>query len=462
MAYEIQDETLVQRYPLAQLRAFCDAFLRRLGASADEATLISAGLMTASQWWHPGQGQGLEKLFRYQRRVANGGILPNAPMRFVVDGPAYALLDAAKGFGYVAAQRAMQRALEKARASGIAMVGVRHSNHFGIAGYHALTAARQGFIGWALTNAAAEMAPWGSAQVVLGTNPWGIAIPRSQSQAIVLDMALTMSGKGMMRWYAREGREMPPDWALTPAGQPTTDPEAAMAGPLLPIGAYKGYGLSLFSDVLAGVMTGALFGRQVFQDDQNFDVGHMLIAIDPAALLPAADFERRLEELVAQVKGAAPIDEARPVLLPGEVEFGRMRERQARGIPVAQAEAREFREHHIETVQQAMRLGVRVTAGTDAGGWFHGNNSVELDMLVDAGMTPMQAIAAGTREAAACCGLERDLGTLEAGKLADLIVVDGNPLNDITVLQERERIRLVMKEGVAYRDLLSRPESRNG
>ena len=126
----------------------------------------------------------------------------------------------------------------------------------------------------------------------------------------------------------------------------------------------------------------------------------------------------------------------------------------AEGNPVAQVEAREFREHHIETVQQAMGYGVRVVAGTDAGGWFHGNNAVELDMLVDAGMTPMQAIVAGTSEAAACCGLGAELGTVGAGKLADLIVVDGNPLADITVLQERDRIRLVMKEGQVYRDLL--------
>ena len=124
------------------------------------------------------------------------------------------------------------------------------------------------------------------------------------------------------------------------------------------------------------------------------------------------------------------------------------------GNPVAQVEAREFREHHVETVQQAMRLGVRVVAGTDAGGWFHGNNSIELDMLADAGMTPMQAIVAGTREAAVCCGLGEDLGTLEAGKLADVIVVDGNPLGDVTVLQDRERVRLVMKEGQVFRSLL--------
>ena len=335
MAYELQDASLVNHYSLETLRSFTIDFMRGLGATGEEAAIVSDGLMTASQWWHPGQGQGLEKLFRYHRRVKNGGIRPDAPMRWVSDGPAYALLDAAKGFGYVAANRAMRRAVDKAKTTGIAMVGVRHSNHFGIAGYHAMTAAEQGLIGWSFTNAAAEMAPWGSAQPVLGTNPWGIAIPRDNDHAIVLDMALTMSGKGMMRWYEREGREMPDNWALTPTGEVTTDPAAAMAGPMLPIGEYKGYGLSLVTDVLAGVMTGALFGLDVFQDDRNYDVGHMLVAINPTALLPAEDYQRRLDDLIGQVKGAPPIDPARPVLLPGEVEFRRMSQRREAGVPVS-------------------------------------------------------------------------------------------------------------------------------
>ncbi len=335
MAYEVQDPSLVNHYPLQTLHDFSLRFMQALGATTGEAKIISDGLMTASQWWHPGQGQGLEKLFRYHRRVKNGGILSNAPMQWLRDAPAFALLDAAKGFGYVAAHRAMCRAVEKAKTAGIAMVGVRHSNHFGIAGYHALTAAKAGLIGWSFTNAKAEMAPWGAAQVVLGTNPWGIAIPRAENHAIVLDMALTMSGKGMMRWYEREGRPMPANWALTPAGQVTTDPSAAMDGPLLPIGEYKGYGLSLVTDVLAGVMTGALFGLSVFQDDQNFDVGHMMIAIDPAALMRKEEFDDRLELLIKEIKETDPIDPKRPVLLPGEVEFGRMDERMQSGIPVS-------------------------------------------------------------------------------------------------------------------------------
>ncbi|MEM6280908.1 MAG: Ldh family oxidoreductase [Chloroflexota bacterium] len=344
MAYKINDETLVNYYDRPTLSTFVTNFMRGLGATEEEAAIIADGLLTASFWWHPGQGQGIEKLFRYHRRVNNGGILPDAPMKWITDGPGYALLDAAKGFGYVSAHRAMQKAIEKAETTGVAMVGVRHSNHFGIAGYHALQAAKAGFIGWSFTNAKAEMAPWGSAQVVLGTNPWGIAIPRKDTHAIVLDMALTMSGKGMMGWYKREGVPMPDNWALTADGQTTTDPAAAMDGPLLPIGEYKGYGMSLITDVLAGVMTGAMFGLSVFQDDQNFDVGHMMMAIRPTAFLSQEEFDERLEQLVAEVKAAPPIDAERPVVLPGEVEFQRMTQREQDGIPVSRQTVENLRE----------------------------------------------------------------------------------------------------------------------
>ena len=335
MAYEIRNPELVNHYSLETLQGFALDCLRAWGASEEEAAIVSDGVLTAAQWWHPGQGQGLEKFFRYQRRVHGGGIIPAVEMTWLRDGPSFALLDAARGFGYVAAQRAMARAIEKARVTGIAIVGVRHSNHFGIAGYHALQAAKAGLIGWAFTNAAAEMAPWGSALPVLGTNPWGFAIPRADTHAIVLDMALTMSGKGMMRWYEREGRPMPANWALTADGRETTDPGAAMDGPMLPIGEYKGYGLSLVSDVLAGVMTGALFGMNVFQDDSNYDVGHIMVAIEPQAFLTEAEFQERLEQLVAEVKAAPALDPQRPILLPGEIEFKRMEDRQRDGIPVA-------------------------------------------------------------------------------------------------------------------------------
>jgi len=132
------------------------------------------------------------------------------------------------------------------------------------------------------------------------------------------------------------------------------------------------------------------------------------------------------------------------------------------GTPHAQIEARDFRQHHLESVQKALAAGVKVVAGTDAGGWEHGNNARELQCLVEAGLTPMQALVAATGGAAECCGLEKDIGTVEPGKVADLIVVDGDPLKDITVLQDRDRIKLVMQGGRLISNLLvSETEAQN-
>ena len=317
------------------MRGFAEDVLRALGASAEEARVNADGVVTASLWWHPGQHQGLEKLFRYARRMRNGGIVPDARMTWVRERPAAALLDANKGLGYVAARRAMDRAVAMARRVGVAMVGVRHSNHFGIAGFHAKRAADAGLIGISMTNAGAEMAPWGATRPILGTNPWGMAVPRMDGRdPIVLDMALTQSGKGMMRWLRRAGLPMPDHWALTPEGARTTDPDAAMAGPLLPIGDYKGYGLSLVTDILTGVLTGSLFGPQVFQDDGNYDVAHTMIAVNVEAFMPLEEFGERLERLIADVLGAPPIDPAKPVRLPGQAEQERARHRLRHGIPM--------------------------------------------------------------------------------------------------------------------------------
>ena len=110
------------------------------------------------------------------------------------------------------------------------------------------------------------------------------------------------------------------------------------------------------------------------------------------------------------------------------------------GTPAAQIEAQDFRHHHVESAQKAMAAGVRVAAATDAGGWVHGNNAQELQCLVEAGMTPMEALIAATGWAAECRGLAREIGTVQRGKIADLVVVDGDPLKDIAVLQDISRI----------------------
>ena len=123
-----------------------------------------------------------------------------------------------------------------------------------------------------------------------------------------------------------------------------------------------------------------------------------------------------------------------------------------RGTPHGRARTLALREHHVKSLQMALECGVTVTAGTDEGVWEHGNNAHELSCLVEAGMTPMQAIVAATSDAASCVGMGSEIGSVEAGKKADIILVDGNPLEDVTILERGNAVRYVMKDGVTYFD----------
>lgn len=318
------------------LRQFVTDYFLALSESEEYAAINADAVISGALRWYPAQGQGLEKLFRHTRQMLEGGIVPNAPMSFVIDRPATAVLDAARGSGFVAGTRAMRKAIEKARAYGIGCVLVRRSNHYGTSGYYANMAAEAGLIGIAFTNAGPEMAPWGAKTAVLGTNPWGIAVPRRDGPPVVLDMALTMSGQGMIRWAYEEGRQVPITWALTRDGRRTTDPAELLEGATqLPIGDFKGYGLSFMTDAIAGVLSGAKFGLDAYADLKDLGVGHCLLALDIEAYMPRDEFESRLEQLIAQVKAAEPIQPGAEILLPGELELRRMEQRLREGIPVA-------------------------------------------------------------------------------------------------------------------------------
>lgn len=336
-------EVAVNHYSKETLLNFTRAYLEALGATTEEAALTADGVVTAASRWHPGKGQGLEKLFIYTTQCRNGGIKLGAALEIIHETPAVALVDAHKGLGYSMAAKAMRLAIQKARVVGTGCVVVRHSNHFGQAGYHAEAAAKAGMIGLAMTNAAAEMAPWGGKKAVLGTNPWGIAIPREQGFPILLDMALTMSGQGMIMWAYREGQSIPDNWALTADGRRSTNPADFLSqdgqkatGTQLPIGEFKGYGLSLFTDVITGVLSGSLFGLSCFTDVTNHDVGHFLLALNPEVFMPRPEFQARLEQLVTEIKSAQPIEPGGEIYLPGELEYRREQQRLQAGIPVDQ------------------------------------------------------------------------------------------------------------------------------
>jgi LDH2 family malate/lactate/ureidoglycolate dehydrogenase len=323
------------RVPAETLRLFGEAVFGALGVDEERAQLLADGVLQGALRGHHGQGQGMGRLRGYSNRVANGEIDVASRPQVIEETPVLTLIDGHNGFGQVVAAEAMRRAMDKASAIGVGVAGVRHSNHIGIAAYTAMLALARDQIGICLSNAGPEMAPWGGLTPLLGTNPWGVAVPTGGEFPIVLDMALTTSGKGMMRWRAREGQPIPTTWALTRDGQVTTDPAAADDGPLLPIGEFKGSGLSLVTDILCGVLTGAAFGSRPYADPKSHDVGHFMIALDIARWMPLPEFQQRVQSFMAELKASRTAPGFDEILLPGELEHRRSTDRLAHGVPVA-------------------------------------------------------------------------------------------------------------------------------
>ncbi len=314
-----------------------DAFVQRaflaMGLSQREAVICADGLMSSELRCLPGQGQGVARLTGYYDRVSNGLYQPGACIEIVRETPALALIDANMVMGSVVGQDAMDIAVAKAKVCGIGAAFVYNSTHFGSSGFHARRALDSDCVGIAITNAGAEMAPWGGREARVGTNPWGLAAPTGGDFPVVLDIALTTAGKGMMRWHEREGLKMPRDWALTPDGHETDEPTAAMAGALLGIGEYKGYGLSLFTDVLTGVITGGGFGLAPYQDRSiaKLDVAHTFIAIDIDWFMPVSEFKARMDAFIAEIKSSARRPGFVEIFVPGEIDHRRETEYRRHG-----------------------------------------------------------------------------------------------------------------------------------
>lgn len=319
-------------------RASLDAFMVegfvKLGLSDADARIFADALIFSELRFHPGHGQGVRRIRRYQERIGQGLVDPAAAFEVVKESPALALVDAHNGIGTVAAAKAMTLAIEKSKTCGIGQVLVRNSTHYGSSAVHACQAMEAGCIGIAFTNAGPEMAPWGAREGAVGTNPWGIAAPTNLGFPAVMDFALTTAGKGMMLWLAREGRKMPLDWALTPEGNVTDDPEAAMKGPLLAIGEYKGYGLAFMTDVMTGVLGGGGFGLTPYADPARLDVSHTLTAIDIEWFMPLETFKARMGEFAGMVKSRQTRPGFSEVLIPGEQEARRVERKSAAGVPL--------------------------------------------------------------------------------------------------------------------------------
>ena len=339
-------------FTVARLSAFArDAYLA-LGLPAADAALVADTLVQADAWGHA--SHGVMRTFWYGARLETGAMAAVTRPEWVSDAGALAMLDGHDGVGQVLAQRAMASAIERAKAHGIGAVAVRASGHFGTAMYFTRMAAGAGCIGFLSTNASPAMAPWGGREKRLGTNPWSIAAPAGAYPPMLLDLANTAVARGKLYVARQRGEAIPEGWAIDEQGRATTDPVLGIAGTILPMAGYKGYGITVMMDVLSGVLSGSAFGDAVvgpYRADARSGVGHLAIAIDIAACRPLAAFEADMEALIRTLKAtprAAGVDE---ILYPGEPEARAAERAAVHGVTLPEATVDELNAN-------ARRLGV--------------------------------------------------------------------------------------------------------
>lgn len=291
------------------------------GMSQDDARLCADTLVQADLWGH--QSHGVMRLAWYAARLKTGVCDPTAKPELVVDAGGLALIDGRDGMGQVLTARAAHEAVRRAKAHGIAAVGIRNSNHFGTALYFTLMAARQGCVAFLSTNASPAMAPWGGRKKTVGTNPWSWACPAGSYPPMALDIANTGVARGKIYLAKQKGQPIPEGWAINAVGAPTTDPAEAIDGIILPMAQHKGYAIALMMDMLSGVLTGSGFGAEIagpYQAERRSRAGQMMIVLNIESLQPLAQFNARMEQLISQIKSVPLAQGFSEVFYPGEIE----------------------------------------------------------------------------------------------------------------------------------------------
>ena len=344
-------------YKANELRDYVVRFFLKLGVPRRDAEIAAEVLVLADL--RGVDSHGIIRLNSYYgSRILKGTVNPLSPVTVIKETATTLALDGGSGLGMVVGRGAMERCIEKADQNGLAMVTVRNSNHYGIAGYYAMMALPHDMIGISFTNAQPLVAPTYGRTAILGTNPIAVAAPAKEERPFVLDMATSIVPIGRVAVYEKEGREVPMGWGVDSSGQVTTDPTAIIkGGALMPLGGtdlmrgYKGYGLAMLVDIFSGVLSGAAFGNNVGRPGQSkgSNVGHFFAAVKIEAFRPLEEFKADLDALMRQMKDAPKAAGQERIYIHGEKEFELAEKYEREGVPLIEEVVKSLKEagHNI-------------------------------------------------------------------------------------------------------------------
>jgi L-2-hydroxycarboxylate dehydrogenase (NAD+) len=335
-------------YSYKDLEKFATAVFEKIGCPSADATLATHALLKADL--RGIDSHGIARLSGYVRLWNKKRVNSNPDIRLIHQSPSTAVVDGDSGLGLVVAPKAMEIAIAKAKEVGTGWVAVRNSNHFGIAGYHAMMALQHDMIGLAMTNASPLVAPTFSIERLLGTNPIAIAIPADKQPAFVADFATTTAANGKLEILQRKNQAAPVGWVQTKNGKASTDPnETRMGGALIPLGSdrehgsHKGFCLGAWVDIFSSVLSGANYGPWVppfvsFLDPPSDPVGkgigHFVGAMRVDAFRPASEFKSHMDNWILRFRKAKTIEGEDNVIIPGDPEREMESSRRKNGIPL--------------------------------------------------------------------------------------------------------------------------------
>ena len=321
------------------LKLSVSAALAAAGVPVEHAAIVADCFVTADEFGVSTHGVAI--LGAHLERIRHGGYNLRPEFSVLRRGVAFSVIDADNAMGPVSAVHCMRMAMSRATEAGVYSVFSRHANTYGPAFYYPLLAARQGLIGITFSNSPAAMPPVGGRDKLLGTNPFAVVVPGGEENPVILDMATSVVAKSRINEFRKRGEKIPEGWALDSDGKPTTDPEEAIKGLVLPMAGFKGYGMAMMLDVLSGVLAGAAslnaVGRFYSAENRSMNVGQTFVAIDPR-LIFGEGFYGEIDEYVRKIRSARSMSENDVIHLPGDDRHAAARRAEA-GIELDSATA---------------------------------------------------------------------------------------------------------------------------
>ena len=313
-------------------KIFINHGLSQNHANISSNALINAELVGAHT-------HGLARLKMYCDRINKKVINPKAKIKIKKISQSISQVDANSSIGFVAADIGIKEAIKNAKKTGIGLVGIKNSGHYGLSGYYAEQAVKKNLIVFCFTNAPPAIAPHGSKKKLFGTNPICFGSPTTSKIPFILDTSVSEINRGKIRVAAKTGKKIPVGVALDKFGKSTTDAKKALLGVQLPLGGFRGSGLAWMVDILSGVMTGANHGGKVKDPFDDFsgpqNVGHMFIAIKPNLFV--GNFSQRIKENIKRVKRLPKIKGVKEILYPGQNKFKRFKKNLNKKIYISES-----------------------------------------------------------------------------------------------------------------------------